>query len=179
MLTDEALIALGLEPGASPEDISAAILAKPEAPEAEIDDEVEPTTDEKETGDNAVSIPEGMVLVDASTLEEMRSGIAASNALVERQAKTDRDSVLDGAVRAGKFPLARRGHYEAMLSADPVGTESLIMSLEPGLVPVAETGEQTSDVAAAADQTAYPTGWARTIEAGRRSSGDRVKVTQD
>ena len=170
MLTDEALKRLGLEPGATSEEISAAIVAQGVV--GDPDPEPEPTPE-------AATIPEGMVLVDAATLAEMRTGIAAATGLVERQAKADRDAILDGAIRAGKFPLGRRAHYEALLSADLEGTKTLIGSLEPGLIPVAETGEQGGSVAAAADQTAYPSGWSRSVSAGRRSPGDRVKVVQD
>lgn len=174
MLTDEALKRLGLEPGATSEEISAAIVAQGVVGDPDPDPAVEtdPTPE-------AVTVPEGMVLVDAATLAEMRNGIAAATGLVERQAKADRDAILDGAIRAGKFPLGRRAHYEALLSADAEGTKALIGSLEPGIIPVSETGEQGSSVAAAADQTAYPSGWARSVAAGRRSSSDRVKVVQD
>ena len=63
-----------------------------------------------------------------------------------------------------------------MLSADPVGTKALIATMEPGLIPVAETGEQGTEVTASA--TAYPSGWASSVKAARRGS-DRVKVIQD
>lgn len=183
MLTDEALIALGLEPGATNEEISAAVLANKVAsgePDLTNDapaDTPKAETDAGEVADAEVSIPEGMVLVDATMLAEMRSGVAAAAGLVKRQDKADRDAVLDTAIRAGKFPIARRVHYETMLSADPVGASALISSLEAGLVPVTETGEG-NDVAAA-DETAYPSNWKRAIEASHTTSNDRVKVTSD
>lgn len=203
LLTDEELAALGLEPGATREQISAAILgqstqegepgtdgnpqSQPETPAT--DPAAEPATApegdgeaEQETEPEApsgVQVPDGMVLVDAATLEEMRTGIAASNQLVKRQEKADRDAILDGAIRAGKFPKGRRAHYENLLLSDPVGGKALIATLEPGVVPVTEIGEQGSEVAAAAEQTAYPTGWRKTVEAGRKTLGDRVKVVQD
>ena len=173
MLTEEALAALGLSPDATSEQISAAILAQQVAAQAAA---TEPETPQVETAE--LVVPEGMALVDAATLQELRNGVAAANGLVERQAKADRDSLLDTAIRAGKFPLGRRGHYETMLSADPAGGKAIIDSLSPGLVPVAEVGTE-NDVAASAAPTAYPSGWQRTIEAGRKSFGDRVKVIQD
>jgi hypothetical protein len=185
MLTEEELAALGLAPDATREQISAAILSGPQEGESESDDTIVPALEipavevpEAEAPD-AVVIPEGMVLVDASTLEEMRTGVAAASGLVKRQEQTDRDTILDGAIRAGKFPLGRRAHYEVLLSADPVGTKALITTMEPGIIPVAEVGEQGSEVAAAAEHTAYPSGWQRTVDAGRKTLGDRVKVVQD
>lgn len=192
MLTEEELAALGLGPDATREQISAAILgqAKEEEPtvtdgnplsqpETPADDPAaQPATAEVvETPE--VVIPEGMVLVDAATLAEMRTGVAAATSLVQRQEKQDRDEILDTAIRAGKFPKGRRTHYEALLSADPIGTKALIQTLEAGIIPVAEVGEQGSDVAAAAEQSAYPAGWLRNVEAGRRTTSDRVKVGQD
>lgn len=197
--TDEELAALGLQPGATREQISAAILgttqegepgtdgnpaSQPETPATDpaAEPATEPETEEEEQEPEApanIQVPEGMALVDTQVLEELRSGVAASNALVKRQEKADRDAILDGAIRAGKFPKGRRAHYEALLSADPVGTKALIATLEPGVVPVAEVGEQGSEVAASAEQTAYPAGWRKSVEAGRKTLGDRVKVVQD
>lgn len=213
MLTDEELAALGLQPGATREQISAAILGQTahqeeeHAPSTDGNPQSQPETPADSpaaqpaqapatgtpaqtpevapdaapaTTEPGVQVPEGMVLVDAATLAEMRTGVAAATGLVKRQEKADRDALLDGAIRAGKFPKGRRSHYEALLSADPVGTKALIQTLEPGIVPVSEIGEQGSgDVAASAEQTAYPSGWKRTVEAGRRTLGDRVKVVQD
>lgn len=191
MLTEAELAALGLPPDATREQISAAILGNQETtptPEPTTEPETpEPTTPDPETPDPVTPVvpepetpvvPEGMVLVDAATLEEMRTGLVAATSLKQRQEKQDRDALLDGAIRAGKFPLGRRGHYEKMLCADPVGAKALIATMEPGLVPVTEVGDQGSEVAAAAERNAYPSGWAKSVEAARRGS-DRVKVMQD
>lgn len=197
-LTPEELAALGLPADATREQISAAILGRNETAE-ETDPATEDTTSEETTApaeaqteapaeaqvaateSSAVNVPEGMVLVDSATLEELRNGVAASNALIQRQEQQARDALLDDAIRAGKFPKGRRKHYETMLSADPVGTKALIATMEAGLVPVAEKGDGT-EVAASAngdENTAYPTGWRNQIEASRKTLGDRVKVVQD
>lgn len=192
-LTAEALNALGLEPGATSEDVSKAVLgltSESEAEEVVTDDNPKsqpetpsdnPTAQPAEAPetDAEVVIPEGMVLVDAATIAELRNGVAAATGLVERQRKADQDAILDNAIRAGKFPKSRRDHYAVALSADPEGTKSLIDSLEPGLVPVGEQGEQGEEVAASAETSAYPSGWQRSVAASRRALGDRVKVIQD
>lgn len=198
LLTDEELAALGLEPGATREQISAAILGQtaggtpdgdpapetqPETPatepEAQPTPAPEPETPETPAAPEGVVVPEGMVLVDAATMEEMRTGVAAAQGLVTRQENADRDAILDTAIRAGKFGKGRRDHYEALLKSDPIGGKATIAALEPGLVPVAETGEAGGDEVAAAEQTAYPAGWGRSVAAARKGLGDRVKVVAD
>lgn len=206
--TPEELARLGLPADATPDQIKAAVLEQaPATPSEDVNPESQPQTPATEPGaqpaqappvgvpaqtppaapdavpatTQGLTVPDGMVLVDAATLEEMRSGIAASNALVKRTEKSDRDEVLDGAIRAGKFGKGRRAHYEGLLLSDPVGGKATISSLEPGLVPVAEKGEGGSVVEAgsAEDQNAYPTGWRKSVEAARSGVGTSVKVVQD
>lgn len=187
--TPEELTALGLPADATREQISAAILGRTETAASDVETSTEATppvadaapVDETAPAATELTLPDGMVLVDAATLQELQSGVAASNALIQRQEQADRNAILDDAIRAGKFPKGRRAHYETLLSADPVGTRALISTLEPGIVPTAERGEAapSSEVAAAAEQTAYPAGWRKQVEASQRSLGNRVKVVQD
>ena len=44
-------------------------------------------------------------------------------------AESDREALLDEAVRAGKFPESRKPTYRAALAADPGGTRALIAKL--------------------------------------------------
>lgn len=206
--TPEELARLGLPADATPEQIKAAIMGQaPAAPSEDGNPESQPETPATEPGaqpaqapatgtpaetppaapdaapatTDGVAVPEGMVLVDASVMEELRTGVAASSALVKRQEKADRDAILDGAIRAGKFGKGRRAHYENLLLSDPVGGKATIASLEPGLVPVAETGDGGAKVEAgsAEDQNAYPSGWRKSVEAARSGVGSSVKVVQD
>lgn len=208
-LTPEELAALGLPADATREQISAAILGQAPAASTETPDDgnpasqpqtpsdspaaqpaTAPATDAPAPADNPatpatapvpqqVQVPEGMVLVDAATLEEMRTGIAASNALVKRTEKADRDAMLDGAIRAGKFPPARRAHYETLLLSDPLGGKAILASLAPGLVPVAESGAASSETDVTPDTTSYPTGWGASVAAARKGLGSTVKVVND
>lgn len=172
--TPEELERLGLPADSTPEQIKDAVLKQPVA-EAEAVAEAEPVAEVEPVA--GVQVPEGMVLIDAAMLEEMRTGIAAGTALVKRTEKQDRDALLDSAIRAGKFGKGRRAHYEGLLLSDPEGGKSTIASLIPGLIPIVEQG--SGDVNVPAEQTAYPAGWKRTVEAGRRTLGERVKVVQD
>lgn len=107
----------------------------------------------------AVAASSGTVTVDAAEFEALRRQAQLGAQAHERQISEDRARLLDEAVRAGKFPPARREHYGAMLAADPEGGRALIESLTPGLVPVEEIGHAHGDVAASAgndDVTADP-----------------------
>lgn len=127
-----------------------------------------------------VTLPEGMALIDQATLDELKQGATAANELVAAAKKKEKDDLLDGAIRAGKFPRSRRAHYEALLAADPEGTKAQIAALAEGIVPTVERG-----VAAAATgedgntQDAYPADWGRTVSAARRGAGNRIKVASD
>lgn len=124
------------------------------------------------------SVPEGMVLVDAATWEQVRQGAEAGATLAAAARKKEQDDLLDNAIRAGKFPKARRAHYEALLASDPTGGRATIESLAPGLVPVAERGVAAS-AETPTEETAYPASWGSTVQAARRGAGARVKVVSD
>jgi hypothetical protein len=96
---------------------------------------------------------EGTVTVDAVEFAALRRQAALGATAHERLAADDRGRYLDDAVRAGKFPPARRAHYDAMLSADPEGGKAIIDSLAPGLVPVNEQGHNHGEVSASAGNT--------------------------
>lgn len=195
--TDEELAALGLQPGATREQISTAILgqrqegtpddgnpdSQPETPATEPTAQPaqapEPGAEPAKAVETPV-VPEGMVLVDAAMLTELRDGVAASGALIKRQEKSDRDELLDGAIRAGKFGKGRRAHYESLLLSDPLGGKATISALEPGLVPVSETvSAKVGDSQEQEDTTSYPQAWKQSVSATRRGLGTQVKVVQD
>jgi hypothetical protein len=47
----------------------------------------------------------------------------------------DKESLLDAAIKAGKFAESRRAHYAAMYDKDPKATTRLISSFAAGAVP--------------------------------------------
>lgn len=116
---------LGLPEDASQEDIDTAVLAK-------LDEVPTPVTTPAPAG-----LPEGSVVLDEAQMGELvaaaRSGQEARKILADQ----DRDRVLDGAMRLGKFPPARRDHYVAMWEKDPDGTRTHVeVTLSAGLIPV-------------------------------------------
>lgn len=50
------------------------------------------------------------------------------------------EQVLDQAVAAGKIPPDRKPYYRQLHERDPAGTERLLASLAPGLLPSAPAG---------------------------------------
>lgn len=126
------LAVVGLPETATAEEYQArldelATLAAPPTPEPD----VKPTP--------LAELPEGSVVLDEAQVAELvsaaRSG-AEAHAILAAQ---DRDRVLDAAVRAGKFPPARRAHYIAMWEKDPDGTrEHVEKTLAAGLIPVGD-----------------------------------------
>jgi ATP-dependent protease ClpP protease subunit len=88
----------------------------------------------------AVKIPEGFSLVDDGTLAAMRVGAEDGRAARTQQLTEHRDRTIQAAISAGKIPPARKEHYEAAWKGDASGTEQLLATLAPGLVPVEERG---------------------------------------
>ncbi len=89
----------------------------------------------------ASRVPAGAILLDREEWEaaqkQIRDGVAAR----EEQLRSQRDHELDKAIQAGKFQIARRGHWERVWEADPEGTKAVLASLTPGVVPVADIGQ--------------------------------------
>jgi Mu-like prophage I protein len=82
----------------------------------------------------------GVVTIDAAQIVQFQEGMVRAAALAKRLDERDRDEIITAAVKAGKFPPARRQHYEKSWDADPAGTRELIASLAAGLVPVTASG---------------------------------------
>lgn len=183
VLTEENIRALGLDPASATEDeINAALAARlAEATEdPATDPATEPQTTEQATTPE-VTVPEGMVLVDAATFEEVRAGAMAGRDVAARLAAEERDRTLGAAVKAGKFPRARLTHYQQLWDLDPEGTREQIAKLAPGLVPVEEIGANPADADVKADN-GYPA-WMnprlnRRAQRGARITGDGALITE-
>lgn len=105
-----------------------------------------------------IKLGKGMTLIDSETLGEVRSGAKAGAEVAATLAEQNRDGKITAAIKEGKFAVGRREHYEKAWDADAEGTEALIASLAPGLIPVSEIGRagdgdaQTGDEDAAMQQ---------------------------
>jgi len=126
--------ALGLSPDASDEEIKAELVVAGFAA-------APPTvgnTDQVVLAANAAKA--GLTVIDSAQLAQYQELGLRTQALEKRLQTQERDALIGEAVKAGKFPPARREHYEVMWEADPVGAKQVIASLAPGLIPVTAMG---------------------------------------
>ena len=154
---------------------------------AEVEDEAAATgadesTDEEEKptpiAAGVADVPEGMVLVDEATLGELKAGAKDGREARAEQVKTERDVILDNAIKAGKFPPSRRDHYAQGLEADSVGFTEMINKMAAGLIPV---GAEKGAVAAGegGSVAAYPTGIFAKAAANRRAFDKEMEAANN
>ena len=127
-LTDEQetslLEALGLEEGATADEVVTAVEELATAPEE---------------GESESAHALGVTTIDAAILNDLKAQAARGVAAAERQESDDRTRLVDDAIRAGKFPTAKREHWLNYLKADPKGGREVLASLAEGLIPVGES----------------------------------------
>jgi hypothetical protein len=197
-LSEDVLKGLGLTTEATEEEVNTALLAKLTTPPAA--DVVDPpappapapVTDITPTpapevpvveqiAASAPTLPAGVVMIDEATLAELKSGAAVAASLQGERDAAIRNGVLDNAIKAGKFPPARRAHFEALLTVDPEGTAAMIETLASGMIPVTERGTSTPETEVnASEASAYPEAWKPAVAASQRANNSsRVKVGVD
>ena len=89
----------------------------------------------------AADADKGMLRVDAAQWDALQVAAKAGQDARAAQLTAHRDGVIMAAVRAGKFPPARKEHWEKLWTADPEGTEQTIGTLAAGLVPLVDIGD--------------------------------------
>jgi hypothetical protein len=152
--------ALGLLPEASDDEVRTALTTQgvvtPTTPTAEVEPEGAPADDTTPAEDDppvgpaaepqpvepvsAAALPPGTVAIDETTLAELRASAQQGAEARAQQRREDRDRTLDNAIRAGKFPPARREHWAAYWDRDEEGARAAINDLAEGLVPVDDAG---------------------------------------
>lgn len=121
---------LGLPEDATDEDVEAKL--------TELEDAA--TTPPPAPAPAPIELPEGVVAIDESTLDELKVAAARGNQAHETLRTQERDRFLDNAVNAGKFAPARREHFANLYDADEVGAKELVAKLAANTVPLAEVG---------------------------------------
>lgn len=118
-----------------PEQILAALAApaEPETPTAE--------PEKVAAGKTAT----GTITIDASAWDAIQERTKRLEAEAQRRARDERDQVVSDAVRAGKFPPARKEHWVRLWDADPEGTREVLAGLKPNVVPVEMQGTGVED----------------------------------
>ncbi|TDB82304.1 hypothetical protein E1091_18770, partial [Micromonospora fluostatini] len=135
--------ALGLAPGASDDEVKAALGSAglvensqpaPPAPSPSPDDPApQPTSPRPSAGG-------GQMVIDQAAWDAQQETIRRLEAAEARRRREERDSVIAQAVSDGKFPPSRKQHYERVWDADPEGARDLIAGLAKNVVPVTALG---------------------------------------
>lgn len=91
--------------------------------------------DEDEEVTDGVHLPDGLVAIDSTILDELRQAAARGEEARTQQERESRELLVASAVKDGRVAPARRDHWIKQLEADP-GASVVLASLAPGLVPV-------------------------------------------
>ncbi len=133
-VTDESMQrireALGLEADADEEAIVAAVETRA----------AEGGTTEGESGSAENHLPEGVVMIERSALDELRADALMGREAREEQNRQRRTQRVETAIRLGKVPPARREHWLKALEVDEDGNGRVLDELAEGLVPVSAKG---------------------------------------
>lgn len=114
-----------------------------------------------------LQIPEGMALIDAEALEEMKVAASQTKILFEKDRVARREELLAAAMMDGKFGPAQAARYRSMFDRDAEGTEEIIKEMASGSVPVQEIGRGDDVSASTGDE--YPAEWANLLGKGARA----------
>lgn len=131
------------------------------------------TPENAPTTASAGKLPDGVVMIDKDTLDQLKASAEKGKTVYDAQIKAGREAVVDSAIMAGKFPPASRNKYLQLMETDPDGTKNFIDKLEAGLIPVSERGTDGQPEVAASNTTkgpAYPDEWLTAAERRRRDA---------
>ena len=96
----------------------------------------------------AGALPAGVIAVDADVWADTQARIRQGEAARREQLTARRDRDIEQAVMAGKFPAARVPHWQRLYDRDPEGTQVVLASLTPGVVPTQDIGVPGGPMAA-------------------------------
>lgn len=82
----------------------------------------------------------GTMVIDASAWEAQQEAIRRLEAADARRRRDERDQVINQAVQDGKFAPARKDHWARLWDADPEGTREVINGLQKNVIPTAALG---------------------------------------
>lgn len=89
------------------------------------------------------AIPEGMALVDAAVLNQLKSDASAGAGAAKTLASQERDRAIGQALKDGKIAATSREKLVEAWDKDPASTQAILDSLTPGLVPTSEAGHES------------------------------------
>lgn len=100
--------------------------------------------------------PEGTTLIDATVLADLQAAAEEGRKARAEQAKERRERIVDKAAKEGRISPASRATWLEQLEANEEGTVSLLASLAPNTVPVAEVGHSDEPDG---DESLYASAW--------------------
>lgn len=127
---------------ATEEQINTALAAKSESAETEVE----------ETDVEAEPEPEADADVKASGTVVDKAAWEETTKYVKEQKAKERETFVKDAVKAGKIPPSRKGHYLSLMQRDEAGTREFLNSLEAGTIPVDERGHGEDAESATSNQ---------------------------
>lgn len=154
-----------------------------EEEESEEDEESdEDEEDEEDEDEEPVAGSDGTVKMDKASAAKLKQDAELGRKAYAKQQKEERESFLTAAVKAGKFPRARKEHWRKLWKKDPEGTKASIEELESGLVPVDDVDDADAGgdelTASAYDQSWLSPGERARIEAAHAEAGSGT-ITQE
>lgn len=92
------------------------------------------------------TVPEGVVMMDAGQLEQLRADAQAGREARAQQEKERRDALVQSALADGRISAASQAAWREQLDRDEAGASMLLASLVPNTVPVVELGHADADL---------------------------------
>lgn len=115
--------------------------------------------DERLAVSAAIKPPAGTCLVDQAALDDLKAAAEAGRTALAVLDSERRDKIVDDAVRDGRIAPAARASWRAMADKDEEGTKTLLSSLTPNTVPVAEVGVGAGNETTTEDDRLYAAAW--------------------
>lgn len=109
---------------------------------------------EQATTTPTAALPEGVVTIDQTVLDELRADAAAGRQARDDQIGARRDQIVVEALRAGKITPASRKEWREALDRDELGTVALLGTLAAGAFPL-EAKAHAGSLEDASDEDAF------------------------
>jgi hypothetical protein len=139
--------ALGLPADASDDAVQAALLEhglapKPSAPAVTQVPETKEESEEQLPPVRQLPVAAGaqVITLDPEQFKALQAQARRGDEAFRQLRESECEQVLDKAIKAGKFPPARREHWKALWAQDPDGTKETIERLQSGVIPVHASG---------------------------------------
>ena len=114
---------------------------------------------EQATTTPTAALPEGVVTIDQTVLDELRADAAAGREARNDQIGARRDQIVVEALRAGKITPASRKEWREALDRDELGTVALLGTLAAGAFPLEAKAHAGSLEDASDEDTLYTAAW--------------------